>query len=127
MQVSAIPSFLDSGHLTLTRATQTQSQSQLVATDGGGDTLTLTRSLAPDSGSLPEYTLRAVYAQPPQFPGDATQAVVHDAIGEDEAYELSSDLAKARTPPDFDLSPAGFLIADLNTRGGYGGASGSIG
>ena len=123
MQVSTIPSFLDASHLTLTRASQNQDQSQLVATDPQGDTLTLTRSPTPDSGSLPEYGLRAIYAQPTS----SAQPVTHDEIGEDEAYELSADLASAKTPPDFDLSPVGFLISDLNTRGGFGGASASIG
>ena len=116
-----IPDFINARAMTVTRTGSSFQKGEvrdLTAVDPEGDSFQLSK-WTQDVGStamLPREELTVAYQQQghPPLP-------THE-VGVDEAYDLYKVIKRSRREDNLDAQILGFLLADLASKGGIGGA-----
>lgn len=124
--MNSIPSFLDTKNLYIRSGKEKQDKTGTTRTvqaeDPQGDRVTVCQWTEPTGPAtmMPQQTLSVTYQEKGQKP------VEHAQIGSDEAYDLYSALRTAErgqhVDKDVDIMTLGWLMGDLASKGGAGGA-----
>jgi len=121
VQIRSIPQYIDTKNLTITRQNsldEDQLHTQIQAVDPQGDSITISRQQSPSGPAcvMPRVDLTVTYQQADQQPEKA-----HN-IGSDEAGDLYMTLKRAKQAENLDPMAGMWIMADLQQKGGIGGA-----
>ncbi|MFN8607013.1 MAG: hypothetical protein U0931_05755 [Vulcanimicrobiota bacterium] len=121
MQVRSIPSYIDTKNLTITRQSKVDNNplhTEIEAVDPQGDSLLISRQQSPSGPAcvMPRVDLTVSYQQA------QAEAEKPHGIGSDEAGDLYFALQGASKADDLDPMAGMWILSDLRSKGGVGGA-----
>ena len=121
MQVRAIPQFIDTKNLTITRQASfddSQMHTEIEAVDPQGDSFVISREQEPSGPAcvMPQINMTVTYHQANSEPEQPRR------IGRDEAGDLYMSLNRAKKNEGIDSDAGMWIMSDLAMHGGIGGA-----
>lgn len=121
MQVTSIPKFIDTKNLTITRQQsldEDRLHTEIEAVDPQGDSIVVSRRQTPSGPAcvMPEVRLTVKYQE-----ANAEPQKRH-YVGNDEAGDLYMTLNQAKKGENLDPMAGMWIMADLQQKGGIGGA-----
>lgn len=125
MQISSIPKYIDPASLTITRQRNVDDNplhTEIHAVDAEGDSFTVSRQQE-DTGNT---CMMADVDMTVQYQPAGAEADKARGFGSDEAGDLFMALNRAKKADGLDEMAGMWIMADLRSQGGIGGAMGGF-